>query len=246
MAAALEFARRFVASCHPDADAAVLGGSQARGEAAVGSDYDIVLLFAAMSSGAWRKMVLFEGRHVEVFAHDLKTLAYFFHEVDRPSAKPVLPNLIVEGIPVWSRTAATLEAARDLAREVLRLGPPPLDDAALRLRRYMITDLAVALRPGRDRQIHLAAGTALYVALADFALRAAGRWSATGKAVPKALAALDAGLPTRFETAFTASGKARRLKFRRWWTPCWRRMAAGCGRASIKGLEKGEEKSYIK
>ncbi len=50
----------------------------------------------------------------------------------------------------------------------------------------------------------LAAGTALYAALADFALRGANRWSASGKALPGALKGLDPALATRFEVAFTA------------------------------------------
>jgi hypothetical protein len=87
---------------------------------------------------------------------------------------------------------------------MLRLGPPPLDDVALRARRYAITDLAVALQTGRERHILLAAGTALYGALADFALRAASRWSASGKALPKALAKMDGPLANQFEAAFTA------------------------------------------
>jgi hypothetical protein len=204
MTEALDFAHRFVASRHPDADAAVLAGSQARGEAVSGSDHDVVVFFSSMPAGAWRTMTLFEGRHFEVFAHDLKTLTHFCNEVDRPSGRPVLPILVIEGIAIWSRVPATLDAARKISRETLRLGPPPLDETALRRQRYLITDLAVALRPGRDKHLILAAGSTLYTALADFALRAAGRWSAAGKALPRALAQMDGALASRFEAAFTA------------------------------------------
>jgi predicted nucleotidyltransferase len=76
MAEALDFAHRFVARHHPDADAAVLAGSQARGEGVIGSDYDVVLLFPALPDGAGRKMALFEGRHVDVFAHEIVPRAY--------------------------------------------------------------------------------------------------------------------------------------------------------------------------
>jgi hypothetical protein len=204
MAEALDFAHRFVACHHPDADAAVLAGSQARGEGVGGSDHDVVLFFPSLPDGAWRKMTLFEGQHVEVFAHDLKTLAHFCNEIDRPSGMPALPTMVVEGVAIWSRMSATLDAAREIGRETLRLGPPPLDKAALRARRYAITDLAVALRTGRDRHVLLAVGAALYSTLADFALRAANRWSASGKALPKALAKMDGPLASQFESAFTA------------------------------------------
>ncbi len=50
----------------------------------------------------------------------------------------------------------------------------------------------------------IATGAALHLALADFALRAAGRWSARGKAIPAALAAMDPALATRFTAAFAA------------------------------------------
>lgn len=204
MVEALDFARRFVARHHPGADAAVLAGSQARGEGMSGSDYDVVLLYPSLPKGGWRKMTLFEGQHIEVFAHDLKTLAYFCNEVDRLSGKPVLPAMVIEGVAIWSRAPATLEAARRIASEILRLGPPPLDEAALRVRRYTITDLASALRTGREKHVILATGAALYSALADFALRAAGRWSASGKAFPKELSRMNGPLATQFEAAFAA------------------------------------------
>lgn len=114
----------------------MLTGSRVRGEAASGSDYDVVLLFRALPESAWRAMSIFEGRHIELFAHDLATLAYFCREVDRPSGMAALPTMdLVTGSP------ATLEAARKLTHETLRLGPPELDQAAIRARRYALTDL---------------------------------------------------------------------------------------------------------
>jgi hypothetical protein len=82
---------RFVASHYSAARVAILAGSRTRGDELSGSDYDIVLLFELLQSGTWREMVEFEGQHIEVFAHDLATLAYFCHAVDRPSGIPALP-----------------------------------------------------------------------------------------------------------------------------------------------------------
>jgi hypothetical protein len=168
-----------------------------------GSDYDIVLLFESLQNGAWREMVEFEVHHIEVFAHDLATLAYFCHAVDRPSGTPALPVMVAEGVVVLSQSSPALTAAREIAAETLRLGPPSLDTTTMRTRRFAISELAVSLRPDRDKHVLLAAGASLYTSLADFALRAAGRWSASGKALPRALTSMDSALATRFETAFT-------------------------------------------
>jgi hypothetical protein len=199
---ALQRVRRFVTQCHPTAEAALLAGSRARRSGGADSDHDVVLLFASLPNGAWREMVLFEGHHIEAFAQDLGTLAYFCRELDRPSGRPVLPVMIAEGIAAFSRNSALLEAARKVANEMLRLGPPPLDAPAIRGRCYAITDLATKLRPDGPKNVLLAAGTALYCELADFALRANGHWSATGKAIPRALAMAGPGLAEQFETAF--------------------------------------------
>ena len=120
-------AGRFVVCHYSAAQVAILGGSRARGDESSGSDYDIVLLFESLQNGAWREMIEFEGQHIEVFAHDLVTLAYFCHAVDRPSGIPALPAMVAEGVVVLSRSATALMAAREIAAETLRLGPPPLD-----------------------------------------------------------------------------------------------------------------------
>ena len=193
---------RFVASRYPTADAAILAGSQARGEATLGSDCDIVLLFQSLQSGAWREMTLFEGQRIEVFAHDLNTLAYFCRVIDCPSGIPALPAMVSEGIVVLARSPGVLTAARDLAAETLRLGPPPLDDADLRARRFADSELAAALQLDRGRHVLLAVGAALYTALADFALRANNHWSGSGKSLPRALAAMEPALASQFEAAF--------------------------------------------
>jgi len=64
--------------------------------------------------------------------------------------------------------------------------------------------MAASLVDDRGEGVVIAAGAALYGALADFALRAAGHWSATGKAIPRALAAMDPVLAAQFTTAFAA------------------------------------------
>ena len=55
----------------------------------------------------------------------------------------------------------------------------------------------------------LAIGTSLYNALADFFLRAAGEWNATGKAIPNAIAATDPKIADQFGSAFSSLFKNR-------------------------------------
>lgn len=200
---AMELVRRFAQQCHPKTDAALLAGSRARGTARPNSDYDIVLLFSSLPAGAWREVVTFEGQTLEVFGHDLGTFSYFCRELDRPSGKPVLPALVAEGISVLP-SSLTLEHARTIAEEIIAIGPPPLTEAGIRHRRYVITDLAMAIHSGAHRHELLATGATLYIELADFALRANGHWGATGKALPRALAAVSPTLAGQFEDAFVA------------------------------------------
>ncbi len=200
--ASLLLVRRFVSQCHPNAEAALFAGSRSRGEGATGSDCDVILLFRKLPHGAWRETSTFEGQLIEAFAHDLGTLAYFCREIDRPSGFPVLPTMTVEGIPALSERCALVQQARQIAAETLQSGPPPLTAETVRAGRYAITTMAATLTDDPGEGVVIAAGAALYIALGDFALRARGRWSATGKAIPRALAAMDPSLAAQFTTAF--------------------------------------------
>lgn len=200
---AMELVRRFTQQFHPEADAALLAGSRSRGTARPNSDYDVVLLFPSLPAGAWREVVMFEGQTLEVFGHDLATFSYFCRELDRPSGKPVLPTLVADGISVLP-SSPTLERALAIAQETIVMGPLPLHEADIRHRRYVITDLTMALHPDAHRHELLATGATLYIELADFALRSHGYWGATGKALPRALAAISPTIPAQFEDAFEA------------------------------------------
>lgn len=201
---ALALVRRFILQCHTDAEAALLSGSRSRGEGAASSDYDVIMLFHEVPDGAWRETSRFEGNVIEIFAHDIGTLRYLCRNIDRPSGLPVLPTMLAEGIVAFSRSSALLEEAKQIAAETLASGPPPLAAETIRERRYAITELAATLTDERGDAVMISVGAALHIALADFSLRAAGRWSARGKAIPRALAAMDPTLAIKFSMAFTA------------------------------------------
>lgn len=198
---AIERIRRFAQQFHANAEAALLAGSRSRGTARANSDYDVVLFFPSLPTGAWREVVAFEGQVLEVFCHSLNTFSYFCREIDRPSGKPVLPALVTEGLSVLPPTP-TLERARVIAKAVIDAGPLPLTNLEIDRRRHVISDLALALDATTSGHERLATGATLYIELADFALRANGQWSAAGKALPRALAAMSDGLALQFERSF--------------------------------------------
>lgn len=198
----VNFASRFCEQKCQDAEVALLTGSRARGTESDQSDYDVLLIFRSLLRGAWREMVRFEGKYVEIFAHDLNTLWYFCTKVDQAAGIPALPLMVTEGIPVLLKASDLLKAARKLASVILAEGPPALTEENLRIRRFAITDLAEALKDSGSSANRLAIGTALYPSLADFALRADRHWSASGKALPRALARASSDLAQRFETSF--------------------------------------------
>jgi hypothetical protein len=187
---------------YPDANVVLLAGSVVRGEATVSSDLDLVVISARVEH-AYRESLHYGGWPVEVFVHDPETLHHFFTEVDRPTGVVPLAYMVAEGreLPVPSLLGGSLKW---LARQVIDAGPPVLDPGALRMRRYVVTDLVDDLRAPRSDGERVAIGARLHDALAELYLRSRGLWSARGKHVPRALAAADPEFATRFVAAFDA------------------------------------------
>ena len=201
---AIAFTRRLVAAHYPQAQAALLAGSRARGEARPGSDYDVFLLFHSLPEGAWREKVWFGGRAFELFGHDLGTLSYFCRTVVARSGVASVPEMVAHGIVVLGEGSPALASARNLAERTLAAGPPLLDPAMKRARLSALTELREMLASCRPGPALTSVGAALYPVLADFTLRASGTWSASVKRMPAALAELDPALGERFVAAFDA------------------------------------------
>jgi hypothetical protein len=82
------------------------------------------------------------------------------------------------------------------------VAPPALDQDAIDLFRYLITSRVEDLQDRRPWPEVMATGAWLHLVLADFILRANGRWAATAKWVPRALAGFDPALAATFDAAF--------------------------------------------
>ena len=201
LAAAEAMAGRVLAARYPDADAALLTGSNARGEATAGSDLDFIVLYRELPR-ARRESFMFEGMPVEAFIHDPETLAWFLN-ADIEAGKPGMHSMVSDGRILGPRPAAA-ERLRARAKAGLAAGPPPFKPEQIEQYRYHITGHLDDLRDERDPDEIVSIGVWLYLSLAEVMLRGRGGWMGTAKWIPRYLKALDPALERRFTAAFDA------------------------------------------
>lgn len=192
-------AARLVTDRYPGAVAAIIGGSFATGRQTASSDIDLLLLFDHVDA-AWRNTILYEGRTVELFAHDLATFRYFCLDVDAPAGKVPLAMMVVEGENILA-PGAPYDALRTLAQAICAAGPPALSTLQLQQRRYAITTALEDLVDSRHAGEAMAVACELYGMLADLHLRAAGQWSGGGKHLFRRLQAEDAVIAAQLDSA---------------------------------------------
>lgn len=202
----LEAARGLWRGRYAGARVIFLAGSVMRGDATPTSDLDIVVVFDSLPN-SYREAFVFEGWPVEAFVHDPSTLREFF-EMGRKGARPSLINMVLEGLEVPESCGLSAELKRE-ARALYEAGPPPLDEAELRLRRYRLTDWVDDIRFPRSDEELAASGVWLYQDAADFYFRARGLWPAHSKTVPRRLRETDAEFAEEFVAAFDALFKEK-------------------------------------
>lgn len=185
----------------PEAVAVFLAGSVMRGQGTEHSDLDVVVIYPSLPS-AHRESLVHWDWPVELFVHDPETLAYFF-ETDRQRGVPSLAAMVAEGLEL-PEPNETSRHWKQVAQDLLKQGPPPWPIPELDAARYAITDVCDDLRSPRSPHHAMASACRLYEMLANFALRAHGRWSATGKSIPGQLDGLEAGLAKRYNAAFAS------------------------------------------
>ena len=192
---------------YPAANVIFLAGSIVRGEGTPYSDLDLVVIFDKLPN-AFRESFSFQGFPVEAFVHDPETLNYFLYEVDRPSGKPALAQMILQGIEIPEATELS-GSLKQLAASVIESGPPPLSDEDISKLQYKLTSLVDDIRHPRSKNELVATGAELYEALADYYFRRNNLWSAKGKSIPRILKQADTDLSARycisFEELFTGT-----------------------------------------
>jgi hypothetical protein len=238
-------AHSLLQSRYPGAELVLLAGSVVRGEGTDFSDLDLVVVFRELDH-AWRESLVSEGWPIEAFVHDPATLEYFFAEVDAPDGIPSLARMVLEGIPLPAASQLSDEL-KARAQCVLAAGPPALSDEQLAQCRYNVTDLVDDLRASRTREEQIATAAALYAVLGDFHLRTRGKWSATGKTIPRALGQDDPDVAHRFAASFeTLFARATRFQQSNSLSACSRPTAASCSLASgVTRRRRGESAERI-
>ncbi len=185
----------------PDALALFCAGSVIRGDHTPHSDIDLVVLLESIPN-AWRESIVVEDWPVELFVHDIETLAYFV-EQDCNRRQPSLPSMLADAI-VIPRATALSDSLQRWARDILN-HPPPVSSDTIDSSRYFISDLLDDLRDHRPRSELVAIAAKLHELLGAFILSHHGRWSADGKHLPRRLLELNPSIAEDFRVAFDAA-----------------------------------------
>lgn len=193
------------------AELVFVAGSIRRNEATISSDIDLVVVYSKLEQ-PYRESLIHKGWPVECFVHDPETLNYFILELNVKEGVPSLLSMVVEGqaIPDPHPLANQLKS---LADRVLNMGPPKYSEEQLIGFRYGISDLLDDLRSPKNDFEQKAILAKLHEQLGNFWFRAQGRWSASGKHIPRRMQKLDPAFAQQWTQAFDAAflGKASQV-----------------------------------
>jgi hypothetical protein len=130
--------------------------------------------------------------------------------------------------------AARPEALQRDAAAFLAAGPPPLGDAELARRRYVLTDAVDDLMGARDGDERAVVAAQVLVAVAELALIVDGCWLGAGKWLLRKLRAARAPRPPAGCSTRTAgrSATVTRRRSARWPRRCWPTPAGASARAT--------------
>lgn len=168
-----------------DCQAALLGGSVARGDATATSDLDVVII-TADPEAPYRESFVYAGWPVEAFVHsEASCFDYFRRDAER--RRPSLPTMCAEALVLRDAGGIAGRLRRE-ARALLERGPAPPSAAEIERQRYELTDLVDDLGGARDRHEAFVTAGELTTAAADLLLDLHGRWRGRGKWVLRALA----------------------------------------------------------
>ncbi|WP_329154616.1 nucleotidyltransferase domain-containing protein [Streptomyces sp. NBC_01456] len=190
--AALSQAGRLVGELFPQALGAVLGGSAALGNSTPTSDLDIGVLLPD-SAGSGREVIRYEGRLVELFLNSVGDVPEFF-EWDRARRRATVVFVYAQGMTLTD-PHGQVTRTRQLAEEVVAMGPPPLTAEQWRHGRYVLTcyldDLADTVTSSVHRYEQLVVADHVLREAAELVTAHHGAWTGIGKWMPRRLIAAD-------------------------------------------------------
>lgn len=201
----MEAAKQVLASQFPTCDAALLGGSIARGEGTKTSDLDIIIFDGKLPS-AYRESFIAHGWPIEVFVHNFTSYKDFFAS-DCKHGRPSLPQLVVEGI-VLKDTKGIIPAIKKEAQYLLEKGPKPWTKEMIQQKRYFITDVLDDLIGAAKREDELFIVSHLATLLHEFILRMNNCWMGQSKWFMKTLKKYDEQFAEEFVAVFEQFYKA--------------------------------------
>ena len=196
-------AEELLASRYRGAEVVFVAGSFRRSEETESSDIDLVVIFPKLEK-AYRESFIYNDWPVEAFVHDPETLNYFFWKVDARDGVPSLPYMVVEGKPI-PETHLLVFCLKSLADRVLDSGPAAFSKEQLVNARYGISDLLDDLKSPRNTFEEKTIIAKLHEQLGDFWFRAQGRWSASGKHIPRRMSKLDKAFSEKWVSAFSSA-----------------------------------------
>jgi len=180
--AALEVARQFIESRHPQAICSFVFGSVVAGDYQAFSDIDLIVIEPAIQNGETRRL-MFQGVPVEVHVLDQLSFSHALQSAATTGISSVV--FAAADAPLVTGTEDQARWYRSSAAAVQRRGPPPPPDyvkeAARRNITVRITDLLKNREFGERSVLVDALSELLY--LAHFARR--GLWRKTGKWGPR-------------------------------------------------------------
>jgi predicted nucleotidyltransferase len=186
--AAAQLARAFLAKYHPNAVAAVLGGSAGAGTATPTSDLDLCVLYERPTVN-YVDSLEFEGRFVEVFVYDHPSIEPWLAK-EIAERRPVLHSMWATGILLVDDGTGSAMAER--ARRVLADGPAPLGEFEQRHRRYALSSAVDDLRDRPEPSAEqFAVMSEIFTAAAELVALTNRRWIGRGKWLARRLREVD-------------------------------------------------------
>lgn len=181
----------------PNAQAVLLAGSWARGEAHKDSDIDVVIIDEGIDR------VIFEGVQfdewiIEACVLNPRHASTFFTDSAKYRSAPV-PHQVVDGVLVHGDPVLT-EHLRKQAMTAIDSGPEPIPDTDRSETAFFLTLLQVDLQHASREALPALAAYA-HVQLSKAALDARRCWRAESKALRRAVAKLDADLAESLDQA---------------------------------------------